>query len=315
MAGIAWEVIDEQKLYQVNNTGDILLVQTVDAITNAAILSNAYMFMTNFEQANLYAVEMSGVHWYGSSASSRGADLGLANLSNSFLSNMNFKQSQMQGCSLNYAVLVGTVFDGANLNPAANLKATSFAFSSMQSAKFIGTSTLNAANLTNAAFAITQGVPLFTMPPSFMTTLDKKIISAELKTAFTNAIYPLTAKAAITVIAAGNQWTIDNINPENVSQTGYGKFFLEYEALPNGIQQIRIYGASPLLALSANAKGGQDPLKLYFGPTVVIPAQLSSETTCPSGIKYRFLSAYLTYDELMTAALPPKPPTCPNCWN
>src|SRR6218665_2002351 len=106
----------------------------------------------------------------------------------------------MQGCSLDFAVLAGTVFDGANLNPAANLKSTSFAFSSLQSAKFLGTSTLNAANLTNAAFAIPQGVPLFTIKSSFSTTLDKRIISPDLRTAFTNAVYVLTTKAAITVV-------------------------------------------------------------------------------------------------------------------
>lgn len=315
LPGIAWEVTDGNKLYQVNNTGDKLLVQSVDTVTNAAILSNAYMFMTNLEQANLYAAEMSGVHWYGGSASAKGADLGLANLSNAFLSNMNFKQSQMQGCSLDFAVLAGTVFEGANLNPAANMKPTSFAFSSLQSARFLGTSSLNSANLTNAAFAIAQGVPLFTLKTLFVDTLDNKVITTELRTAFKNAAYVLTSKAAIKVVGQGKKWTIGNIDPDAPGQTGYGNFSLVYEDLPNGIKQIRVYGASPLLVLSANATGGQNQLKLEFGPTGVERNQLSDETTCPSGIKYRFLSDYLAYEELMTAALPPKPPTCLNCWN
>lgn len=60
LPGIVWEVRDEEKHYQINHAGDELLIQSNDPFTNAAILSNAYMFMTNLEQANLYSAEMSG---------------------------------------------------------------------------------------------------------------------------------------------------------------------------------------------------------------------------------------------------------------
>lgn len=312
--GNNWIVTDGSKQYQVNNTGSSLLVQTTNTISNAAILSDAYMFNTNFAQANMYAVEMSGVSWYGGSANALSADLGLANLSNANLANMNFKQCLMQGASLAYSSLIGTVFDGANLNPSENLKPTSFAFASMQSTTFKGVSNLNNANLTNAAFGLTNGVPLFTIDAAFAATLNKKVVSNDLKTAFSNNSYALIIQASVTSATKDTIWTINNTDASNAAQTGYSAYTLVMIAADNGLSFIQVYGASPLLVLMPDGQGGQTQLQLHFGPTDIDQNQMNSQTTCPSGIKLAYLSPYLTYEELMTAALPPQPPTCLNCW-
>ncbi|MBR9914038.1 MAG: hypothetical protein GYB32_04300 [Algicola sp.] len=42
--------------------------------------------------------------------------------------------------------------------------------------------------------------------------------------------------------------------------------------------------------------------------------QMNDDTTCPSGMKLKLLNNHLSFSELMTAALPPSPPVCSNCW-
>ncbi len=311
--GNRWTVTDGTTVYQVNNNGTLLLVQTTSAISNAAVLSNAYMPNANFKQANLYAVEMSGAHWYGGSANAQSADLGLANLSNANLSGMTFTQAQMQGASFDFSKLIGTQFIGTVLDPSADLKPTSFAFSSLQSTLFSQTN-LFSANLTDAAFALPNGVPLFSVDPSLVATLNSKQVSVALQNAFTAAVYPLISAATIAVTTPGSQWTICNIDSTNNSQTGYGNFVLLLVNDQNGLSYIQVYGAAPLLILEVNAKGQQVQIPMDFGPTGLTLEQMNDSTTCPSGMKLKLLHNHLSYNDLMTAALPPSPPICANCW-
>lgn len=309
-----WQITDASKIFQINNTGTKLLVQTLCSDTsNTAVLTNAYMFNADFYQANLYAVEMSGVYWYGNDANAVGADLSLANLSNAFLSNMNFKQCVMQGISLDYSTLISTVFDGVNLNPTSTLKPSSFTFASMQSASFIATD-LNAANLTNAAIAMEKGVPLFSINCKFMESLDNQKIAENLRSCFNEMGYPLAKCAFIRLIKKSENWRLNNIDSKNPSQTGYGNFYFEYTESGNGIHAIKIYGEPPLLISCKDGNGGQTQLPLTFGITQIDPDQMNEDTTCPSGIRKKFLSDYLSFEELMTAALPPKPPTSIDDW-
>ena len=61
------------------------------------------------------------------------------------------------------------------------------------------------------------------------------------------------------------------------------------------------------------ANGGRIQLPVNFDATGITPDQLNGDTTCPSGMKYRYRSLYLTYEALMTPALPPPPPICLDC--
>lgn len=311
--GNTWRLTDAKDIYQVNNTGANLLVQTISAITNAGILTNAYMENTNFQQANMYAAELSGVYWFGGNANAQSADLGEANLSNAFLANMHFKKTLMQGANFAYSTLIGTVFDGAVLSPGNNLKPTSFAFSSLQSAKFTGTN-IFFANLTNAAFGLEKGVPLFTIEGALAATLNNRVISQTLQTVFANAGYPLIPAAAIKINSKSSSWTLNNIDAENIAQTGYGNLNLELVDQTNGLNQIQVYGAAPLLLLVADGKGGQTQEPLNFGYTGITQDQMNDYTTCPSGMKLLYLNNHITYEEIMTAVLPPQPPDCLNCW-
>ena len=312
LAGYGWRVLDGLNSYSINNNSYQLLVQQLST-TNAAVLTNAYMYQTNLQQANLYAVEMSGVNWSGGAASALGADLGQANLSNSFLVNMNFKQCLLQGASFDYAVLITAVFDGADLSPSPTLKPTSFAFASLQGTRFLSPSRLYSTNLTNAAVALPGGVPLFTLDSGLAATLDAGIVSEALRKAFSDVVYPLIPAATIKVTTPGAAWTIANRNEQDPTQTGYANFSLVLVTQLNGLQFIQVSGASPLLVLSAMANGGRIQLPVNFDATGITPDQLNGDTTCPSGMKYRYRSLYLTYEALMTPALPPPPPICLDC--
>lgn len=321
-AGQSWIVQDTPNEYQVNNNGFQLLVQQTTSSSNAAVLTNAYMSNTNLKQANLYAVEMSGVHWYGADANAQSADLSLANLSNANLRGMVFKQASMQGIQLDYANLIGTQFNGADLSPSAGMKPTSFAFASLQSTVFSSlVGSLAYANLTNAAFCLPDGrggslgVPLFTISTALAPASRAPAISTDLRNAFYDAGYPLVSVATITAAPPGDAWTIGNIDQNDATQVGYGNFLLCLVKPPNNLNYIQVYGVTPLLVQEVNALGQLQQARVAFGYTAASREQMNDDTTCPSGMKLKYLSKYLTFEELMTAAQPPKPPKCANCWN
>jgi len=320
--GKLWTVKDGTAEYEVSNKETKLLVQQVSAESNAAVLTGAYMPNANFEQANLYAVEMSGVHWYGADANAQGADMSLTNLSRANLRGMLIKQASMQGAQFDYANLIGTQFNGADLSPSKTNKPTSFAFSSLQSTVFsslVG-SGLAYANLTNAAFCVTDangtslGVPLFTLSVSLTPSSTSPVISTALQTAFLNSGYPLVTSVASISTTAPMAWMINNINTEDATQVGYGNFLMMRVNQPNGINYIQVYGVPPLMVQEVDDKGQLQQVKLAFGFTAASQQQMNGDTTCPSGMKLKYLSKYLTFEALMTAVQPPKPPTCPNCW-
>ncbi len=310
--GSQWTITDvvsnPSYVYEILKNVNGLMVQSTTTADNAAILSNAFMPNANFQLANLYAVEMSGVIWYGPSANAENTDLGLANLSNAFLAEISFKQTKLQGATFDFSTLIGANFLDTDLNPSPDLKSTSFAFASLQSTQFNNTNLFNA-NLTNAAFAMENGVPVFTIDASFKTTLDQLTVSQALITAFSNSGYPLISTiASITANTLGSNWTIANSDDNSITQTGYSEFILEYINYENGLSFIQVYGGSPLLVL-VNTKGKQEQIPIAFGPTALTKEQMDDNTTCPSGMKLKLLNNHLTYLDLMTAALPPRPPS------
>ncbi|MGS2725983.1 pentapeptide repeat-containing protein [Psychroserpens sp. BH13MA-6] len=308
-----WRILTVNQEYQVNKNGNFLLVQETTATSNAAILSNAYMPNANFEQANMYAVELSGAHWYGASASAKSADLSLANFSNANVLGMVFTQALLQGTNFDFANLIGTKFDKTALSPSSDLKPTSFAFAMMQSTEFIETN-VNFANLTNAAYALDDGVPLFNIDANYKIALDSETLDSKLKDLFTNNGYGLSAVAKVQVNTPGKEWMILNTDQNDDSQVGYGNFKLVYFLDENGLESIKINGATPIIILQKNSKGQLQQTPLSFGKTALMLDQMNDDTTCPSGMKLKLLNNHLSFSELMTAALPPSPPVCSNCW-
>jgi uncharacterized protein YjbI with pentapeptide repeats len=320
-AGKLWTVKDGMAEYQVSNNEVSLLVQQIFAESNAAVLTGAYMPNANFEQANLYAVEMGGVHWYGANANAQGADMSLTNLSGANLRGMVIEQASMQGAQFDYANLIGTQFNGADLSPSKTNKPTSFAFSSLQSTVFTSLrgSGLAYANLTNAAFCVTDtkgdslGVPLFTLPAELTPSSSSSVIPTALRAAFGDCGYPLVTVATIKT-QTPFAWMIGNVDKNDATQVGYGNFLMLLVKQPNEINYIQVYGVPPLMVQEVDDKGQLQQVTLAFGFTAASQQQMNGDTTCPSGMKLKYLSKYLTFEALMTAVQPPKPPICANCW-
>jgi len=206
--GSQWSIRDKHALYQIASNSNSLLVNVYTTDSQAAVLAGAYMPNAVFTDANLYAVDMAGVNWYGTSAKADNTDMELANLSNANLSNMDFSQSRLYGCSFDFSYLIQTDFRGAFLTAALSNKPVSMVGANLQGANFTQAQ-LSAAVLTNAAVSLNEG-PFFTLPSSYSTDLDNLQISSDLSAQFSKKTYPLDSKATVTANLLGTSWTITN---------------------------------------------------------------------------------------------------------
>lgn len=280
----------------------------------AAVMANCYMPNANLTSANLVAVDMPGVQWYGSDAEADGADLTDSNLSKANLATMDLSQVKLDGIVLSYANLVNTDLRGASLQQSAH--AASLAFASLQGAD-LTRANLSDADLTNAAVALTingpgetfVGVPIFDITDTSLTSdLDSAQVTTTLINAFTGAGYPLIDKAAITVVGAGHQWSIDNYDKSgSILQSAYGAFSL---VLRTGPDTIRVYGSPPLLVIAYNSANEQIQKVTGFTETVGLLDALDDDTTCPNGMRWSQRNNGVEVETLMTAAEPPHPPAC-----
>jgi len=87
-----WAITDVNTIYTITNNGSELIVWVYSETHDATVLAGAYVPNAVFTNANLYAVDMSGVNWYGASAKGNNADLEDVNLSNANLGSMDFSQ-------------------------------------------------------------------------------------------------------------------------------------------------------------------------------------------------------------------------------
>ncbi len=307
----------------VRREAERLVIQQADA-RDAAILANVFMPDAILTNANLYAVDMSGAHWYGSTARADNANLEQANLSNANLATMDFTQARLYGANLTYANLVNTVFRKARLSPTQGLKSSSLAFASMQGADF-GEAQLGGANLTNAAVSLDLsvagqtlvGTPLFTLDSNLCTTLNAAVVSAALRQAFVDIGYPLLGNATITVKQNNTSWLIANAPPSNdLSYRGYLQFIILAEEQP-GSNALQVYGGASLRIVRTAAGNTLEPVVITFGATAQLRSAMNDSTTCPSGLRYAMHNSGTTYVDLMTGGLPPHPPKCipsPTTW-
>ena len=121
---------------------------------NSASMSYAYMPGVILTAAEMYGVNLDNAQIY-AYAKLDNAHLDDANLSNSILSFVDFRQAYMQGVTLTDAVLVGALL-GANMSPSASGKRTSLAGAHLEGADFTGAK-LFAAVLTGASIATQAG--------------------------------------------------------------------------------------------------------------------------------------------------------------
>ncbi|MBW5892574.1 pentapeptide repeat-containing protein [Pectobacterium polaris] len=307
----------------VRREAERLVILQADA-RDAAILANIFMPNAILTNANLYAVDMSGAHWYGSTARADNANLEQVNLSNANLATMDFTQARLYGANLSYANLVNAVFRKAMLSPTQGQKPSSLAFASMQGADF-GEAHLGGANLTNAAVSLdltvagqtSVGTPIFTLDSSLRTTLNSAVVSAALRQAFVDSGYPLLGNATITVKQNNASWLIANAPPgSDLSYRGYLQFIVLADAQP-GSSALQVYGGNSLRIVRTGAGNTLEPVVIAFGATVKLQSAMNASTTCPSGLRYSMLGNGITYVDLMTGGLPPHPPKCipsPTTW-
>lgn len=291
---------------------------------NAAILANTFMPNAILTGANLYAVDMSGAHWYGSDARADNANLEQVNLSKANLATMNFTQARLYGANLSYANLVGTNFSKAMLEPTQGLKPASLAFASIQGTIFTEAK-LTGANLTNGAVALPleeagkklTGVPLFSAALELVSSLDSGVISKELRQVFTDNGYNLLSNAKIIEKQNDQYWIISNQPQDNdLSYRGYCNFVV-IRVSEVGNNHLQVCGGSPLRIIRVAADNTLQPVNVAFGVTIDITQAMDGATTCPSGLRYQLLNTGISYQSLMTPGLPPHPPRCipsPTTW-
>ncbi|WP_426577371.1 pentapeptide repeat-containing protein [Xenorhabdus stockiae] len=291
---------------------------------NAAILANTFMPNAILTGANLYAVDMSGAHWYGSNARADNANLEQVNLSNANLATMNFTQARLFGANLSYASLVNTDFSKAMLEPTEGLKPASLAFASIQGTIFTEAK-LTGANLTNGAVALPfeetgnklTGVPLFSAALELMSSLNSGTVSKELRQVFTDNGYSLLSNAKIIEKRSDQYWIISNQPPDtDLNYRGYCNFMV-IRVSEVGNNHLQVCGGSPLRIIRTAADNTLQPVNVAFGVTVDITQAMDGATTCPSGLRYQLLNTGISYQSLMTPGLPPHPPKCipsPTTW-
>ena len=321
-AGCEWILEDECGEFHLRALEGGVRMDQVGSIP-AAILTNAYMPNADLTGANLYAVDMAGAHWYGSSARATDADMDLINFSHANLATMNFTQAQMRGANLSFAIVAGTNFTSAILTPTPQLRATSFSFASMQGADFTAAQ-LGGANLTNAAVSLKAGapkefvgIPLFPLETTFVDSLNRKKITAALRDSFAENGYPLADEASVTVDSPGVQWTISNrIAGSATLQAGYSVFQL-WKRIDNVIEEIAVFGGSPVLLVRVGPNNEQEQAAIAFDPTEGLSNAMDDHTTTPSGMKLAMKDKGVAYEVLMTGGLPPHLPKCipsPDRW-
>lgn len=291
---------------------------------NAAILANTFMPNAILTGANLYAVDMSGAHWYGSNARADNANLEQVNLSNANLATMNFTQARLFGANLSYASLVNTDFSKAMLEPTEGLKLASLAFASIQGTIFTEAK-LTGANLTNGAVALPfeetgnklTGVPLFSAALELMSSLNSGTVSKELRQVFTDNGYSLLSNAKIIEKQSDQYWIISNQPPDtDLNYRGYCNFMV-IRVSEVGNNHLQVCGGSPLRIIRTAADNTLQPVNVAFGVTIDITQAMDGATTCPSGLRYQLLNTGISYQSLMTPGLPPHPPKCipsPTTW-
>lgn len=310
-----WIINDGSNTYEIVAGSSNLTVLGYLSQNQAAAFSSSYMPDAVFTDANLYAVNFSGVQWYGSSAMADNADLEEADFSNANLGSMTLTQARLFGATFDGANLVSANLAGAWLQPSSSNRAASLVSASLQGALFTQAH-LDSANLTNAAVALADGVPLFSLDDSYLSDLNQGTLSSDLSSAFAGKGYSLLSGASVTVATQSAQWTVNNTEPH---PTNLGSIYETFTIVAEG-SGLMVYGSS-LWVTQIGDNNQLQTLPYSFTATDLQASYMTGNSYCPNGDQ---LSNYpangLTWEQMMTAGLPPTPPSrvpspthwCPN---
>lgn len=309
-----WVVASGEERYRLSldETGAIQ-VRRYRAIDHAAVLSGAFMAHANFTDADLYAVNMSGAHWYGAEARANNANMEQLDGSNANFGQLDLSQAELRGATLSNAILANAVLRGARLGMSASGRPCSLVQATLVGADCTQAD-LSHANLHNAAVAViaqaggasVNGVPLFRMPTGLAADLDAGTLSSAVKGAFSAAGYPLSNDATVAIPQAGIHWAIHNGSGDG-AQVGRGYATLAILRQPD---DLYVYG-SEIWITRVGEDGKLETQPFKYTATALSVSELNAATTCPNGRNLASnQSSGLTWEQMMTADQPPSPPVC-----
>ena len=204
--GNNWMITDQAAgSFQILNNSASLSVYRAGESVPPAVFTSALMFETQAPGASFASADLTGVQWYGGSASASYADFSSANLAGSLMIGTDFTQAQLYGSDFGSAVLIQAKMRGAVPGPSPDGRPVSFSLAMLQGTDFTGTTFLGGL-LCGARVSLAQGVPLFVMPSSYATDLNAQGLP-RVASYFSSKSYPLGASATIGKVQA---WDIDN---------------------------------------------------------------------------------------------------------
>lgn len=239
----SWSIKAGSRCFLAYSEADAINLHEVSSELQGAVFSNAYMPNAILKEANLYAVDMTGVQWYGGSADASGANMELVNLTNSNIATMDFTQAKLYGANFSFANMIQTNFFKAELTATSGMKPVSMAFSSLQGANFEEASIYDA-NLTNAAVSLKiddsevtlNGDPVFKLDPSFGQYLDTGFLTDALVALFLEQKITVSKEDTLTVLSLGSVWAL-----APCATNDFGQYIL---VLPKGEEMISVLGQS-----------------------------------------------------------------------
>jgi uncharacterized protein YjbI with pentapeptide repeats len=171
-----WEIRDEDKnlvyIIRRDPSADGSLRLIVYTETAAANMTDAYMPNAVLTNANLYAVNASGIQFYGENSKLNNlAILENANFASANFGSLDMQTAHMRGVIFDYANLVNAKLKGADLTKSASGKNASLAHANLQGADF-SDAYLMGANLSDAAIALDLANNKVTLKQQYTTDTD-----------------------------------------------------------------------------------------------------------------------------------------------
>ncbi|HEY6873134.1 MAG TPA: pentapeptide repeat-containing protein [Geobacteraceae bacterium] len=149
---------------------------------------------------------------------------------------------------------------------------------------------------------------LFTVSGDYADMLDRQLPPSALLNDFAGNGYslPPCSNPYVTVNRVGQQWSVKRIATSvNSAGLGYSAF-----TLMKNEPAIKCYG-SEILVIQEDSQGQLSLALFAVQKTMLSADNFDDNTTCPNQRSYKAnKDAGATWEEMMTAVTPPRPPTC-----
>jgi len=293
-----WAITNGRNIIQIIRKNDGFEVIVRSGL--GAVLSYSSLKNTCFTEADLFAVNLDHVQWYGSGVNADGAILEEANLTGANLGSINLAQVNLMGATLDDANLINANLSKANLGPSSFKKRASLSNTNIQGTNF-EEATLYGATLINAAVALENGVPLLQLEGKFSSELDICKISEDLRQTFKG--YILIDNAKVEVKEKGKEWIIHNGDKEDL--TDNSRYFTYRIKSING--NLKVYGTEVWFTVTEDQT--KMPKVETCNLTSLSKKSFDDDTICPNKISWKS-KGDLSWDDMMTAEIPPSLPPC-----